>query len=375
MRPRHLPDPPARGLRILMVTPSFHPESGGVETHVREVSRRLVEAGHCVTVATTDTLGRLPAREYVDGVEVRRVRAWPSNRDWRLAPGISRAVSGNADIVHVQSYHTFVAPLAMAAALRLRRPYVVTFHGGGHSDRMRNAARPLQLRALRPLIARAARLVAVAEFEIAHYGRALNLPHSRFVLIPNGAELPAPRRNGTRPQGTLIASVGRLERYKGHHRVLRALPHIIERHPDARLWIAGAGPYEAELRRMTAELGLEDRVTIRAIPPEDRGGMADALTSASLVALMSDWETHPVAALEAIGLERPLLVADNSGLRELAGRGLAAAIPTDASPRELAGAAIDAIARGGPRRPSDFPTWDGCATGLEDLYLSVVGRA
>ncbi|MDH3285930.1 MAG: glycosyltransferase family 1 protein, partial [Acidobacteriota bacterium] len=98
-------------------------------------------------------------------------------------------------------------------------------------------------------------------------------------------------------------------------------------------------------------------------------------TSASLVALMSDWETHPVAALEAIGLERPLLVADNSGLRELAGRGLAAAIPTDASPRELAGAAIDAIARGGPRRPSDFPTWDGCATGLEDLYLSVVGRA
>jgi len=57
------------------------------------------------------------------------------------------------DLVHVQSYHTLVAPLAMLRALLLRVPYVVTFHGGGHSLGHRNRARRLQRRFLRPCCA------------------------------------------------------------------------------------------------------------------------------------------------------------------------------------------------------------------------------
>jgi glycosyltransferase involved in cell wall biosynthesis len=43
-------------------------------------------------------------------------------------------------------------------------------------------------------------------------------------------------------------SCGRLERYKGHHRVIEALPLVQQTVPDATLHILGSGPYEKELR-------------------------------------------------------------------------------------------------------------------------------
>ena len=80
------------------------------------------------------------------------------------------------DLVHVQCFHTFVAPLAMARSAAARGvPYVLTFHAGGHSSRLRNALRRPQLEALRPLLARAAALVAIADFEIERYSRMLRI--------------------------------------------------------------------------------------------------------------------------------------------------------------------------------------------------------
>ena len=64
----------------------------------------------------------------------------------------------------------------MLRAIILRVPFVVTFHGGGHSSGLRNRLRRLQRRLMRPLLRRAARLVAVARFEIDEYSRELRLP-------------------------------------------------------------------------------------------------------------------------------------------------------------------------------------------------------
>ena len=130
----------AKSLRMLMATPRYFPFMGGVENHVYEVARRLARQGVDITVLTTDTSGQLPADELSEGIKIRRVRAWPTQRDYYFAPDVYRLIRrGDWDIVHIQSYHTLVAPLAMLAARRARIPYVLTFHGGGHSSRLRNA--------------------------------------------------------------------------------------------------------------------------------------------------------------------------------------------------------------------------------------------
>lgn len=364
-------------MRLLMVTPRYYPLMGGVETHVHEVSRRLAQRGADVTVLTTDTTGALPGVENVEGVTVRRVGAWPANRDYYLAPEIGRIVQEEQwDLVHLQSYHTLVAPITMAAARRAHVPYVVTFHPGGHTSQLRNRLRGVQQLLLRPLLAGAERLIAVARFELEMFSRRLHLPRARFVHIPNGCDIKAPvlapdaqHKNGT------IASVGRLERYKGHQHAVTALPYVLEERPDAHLWIAGAGPYEPELRKLSQELGVADKVEIRAVPPGAREQMARELAGASLVTLLSEYETHPIAALEALTLGCSLLVADTSGLRELADQGLARAIPLHSKPQAVAAAMLEQLAHPIVPPPINLPTWDDCADGLMSLYRDISPRA
>lgn len=366
----------SRPLRVLMVTPRYFPLIGGVETHVDQVARRLVQSGASVTVLTTDPGGKLAPREERNGVTIERVRAWPAERDYYFAPGLLNVIArGTWDLMHCQSYHTLVAPMAMAAALRSRLPYVVTFHGGGHSSDLRNKIRGAQWALLRPLLARAARLVAVARFEIGLYGQRLRVPTERFALIPNGADLPVTAQPlPPLTDSPLIASVGRLERYKGHQRAIAALPEVLQRYPGARLRIVGGGPYEPQLWQLAHDLGVTDQVEIRGIAPTDRQGMAEVLTRASVVTLLSEYETHPIAAMEALAVGRPVVVADTSGLSELAQRGLARSVPLAASDAQVAAAILEQLER--PLVPPhlDLPTWDNCAAGLLALYRSIVER-
>ena len=363
-------------LRVLMVTPRSPLAQGGVERHVMEVSRRLVAAGVEVEVLCTEPGGPKLAEQERDGVTIRTVRAWPANRDWCFAPRLWREMSRQRwDLVHVQSYHTLVAPLAMARARWLRVPYVVTFHGGGHSIELRNRARPLQRFLLGPLLRRAARLVAVAGFEIAEYGEELGLPPERFALIPNGTDLAfdsVASDNGAHRERPTVATVGRLERYKGHHRVIAAFPEVLRERPEARLLVVGTGPHEDDLRRQADELGIEAAVEFTSTPPDRPEAMAELLAGVSVVALMSEFETHPLVALEAAAAGCRLLVADAAGLGELAADGFARAVPLDESPAEVGRALVEELAKPPPERRPELSSWDECAERLLALYRSLV---
>jgi glycogen synthase len=360
-------------LRVLLVTARYFPYMGGVENHVYQVARRLGHVGVDVTVLTTDPSGRLPAIEQLDGVKIQRVRAWPAKRDYYFAPGIYRVITrGSWDIVHCMCYHTLVAPLAMLVAFHAKVPYVVTFHGGGHSSRLRNAFQGTQIAMLRPLLARAERLIATARFEIEFFGKRLHLSDERFVYIPNGSDLAdVAQLTPAITRGKLIISVGRLERYKGHHRVLAALPKVLEQEPDVHLWIAGAGPYESALRRMARKLGVADHVEIRMIPAADRQIMASELSRATVMTLLSEYETHPMAVLEALTLGCSVLVADTSGLHELAEQGLVRAIPLESTAEEVATALLRQLREPLVMPQLTLPTWDSCASELLNLYCSL----
>ena len=63
-------------MKIAQVTPYFHPHLGGVESHVRDLSRKLVELGHEVEVVTSMYKPGLPAEEVVDNFTVHRLPIW-----------------------------------------------------------------------------------------------------------------------------------------------------------------------------------------------------------------------------------------------------------------------------------------------------------
>jgi len=174
-----------------------------------------------------------------------------------------------------------------------------------------------------------------------------------------------------KPEGDpLLVSIGRLERYKGHHRILQAMPAILAKAPGARLALIGSGPYEQELKDMAAELGVSERVSIRGYGPSERGEMGNVVANSDVVCLLSEYEAHPVAVMEAIGTGAKALIADTSGLSELGRAGLATAIPLEASPDQIATAAL-AVAAAPRTPPPHIATWDDCANELHALYREV----
>lgn len=360
-------------LRVLMVTARYPPYAGGIETHVAEVSRHLVGRGFGVTVLTT-MVDPLPAHEEVDGVTIMRVRAHPRNRDYYFAPGLWRHITdGSHDLVHLQGYHNLVAPLTMAAAACARVPYVVSFHSGGPSSPLRRGIRRFQRLALRPGLMGASRLIAVAESEVELFSRSLHLARDRFTLVRNGSSMPQPQAEPD-PERPLVLSIGRLERYKGHHRLIDAWPHVLGERPRARLRILGTGSEEVRLHAQVARLALGDAVEITSIPPGDRQAMANAIGRAHLVALISEYEAHPVAVLEALAVGRRALVARSSGLAELADAGLVAGVAPDASPGELATAVLTQLALPPIEAHPELPTWEDCADDLGRVYRAIAQR-
>jgi glycosyltransferase involved in cell wall biosynthesis len=350
---------------------------GGIATHVHEVATRLGAAGVDVTVLATDLSGDLRVEEELPGYRVRRWRAYPRSRDYYFAPGLGRHLlrAGEYDVVHVQGVHTLVAPVALAAARRAGTPTVLTIHTGGgkgHPSALRNFIRPLQWRLLAPMLRSAAALVAVSEYERQMFAEVLGDTEEAIRLIRNGCEPLPVDPSAEIPEGSpLLVSVGRLERFKGHHRILGALPAILEQEPNARLVIAGSGPYEQPLRAMASRLGVSDRVSICAYGPERRGAMGKLVAGADVMCLLSESESHPVAVMEALGAGTKALVADTTGLSALGRAGLATTIAVESPPEQVAAAAL-AVAAAAAAPPPALPSWDDCAEQLHRLYLEVM---
>jgi glycosyltransferase involved in cell wall biosynthesis len=370
----------SKKLHVLMVTARYFPMMGGIETHVYEVGRRLA-ASNTVDITLLTTIPhslamQAPEEEYRDGMRILRVQAWPRERDYYISPAIYSIIRDRQwDLIHCQGCHTFVPPLAMLAARRARIPYVVTFHSGGHSSRWRTSIRASQWNVLRPLFVDAQKLIGVSRFEADYFRELLRLPSQQFTVIPNGGNWSAVSSSPVEMEHPcLILSVGRLERYKGHQHLITALPHIKRSRPDARLLILGAGPYEANLRQLAQNIGVADAVEIRAIPPNERQVMQDLLRQAKLVVLLSEYEAHPVAIMEALALQRPTLVTHTSGLAELAEKKLVRSVPLNSTPETIAAAVVQQIEQ--PLIPAHvaLPTWDECAQQLLDIYTLALKR-
>ena len=359
-----------------MVTARFLPDLGGTETHINEVTRRMAKRTDLqLTVLTTDRSGARLTREEFEGFTVLRTRAYPRQRDWYFAPGIyTQIINGDYDVIHCQGTHTAVPIIAIIAAKRKRIPYIVSLHTGGHSSAFRRRLRSTQWRVLAPLLRGATVIVAASRFEQRTFQDTCSLDAASFKIVHNGGDLPASVNQVDVVPGRIISS-GRLERYKGHHRLIAALPLVKKSVPGATLHILGSGPYEAKLRSLIRTLGLKDSVTIEYIAPADRTRMATSLRQAAVVATMSEYEAHPVAVMEALTVGIPAVGLNTAGIRDLIEDGLVRGVPTKALMMTIARILIEALRTFDRKSSPQLPTWDLAAENLARTYLETVETA
>jgi glycosyltransferase involved in cell wall biosynthesis len=158
----------------------------------------------------------------------------------------------------------------------------------------------------------------------------LELASDRVSIVPNGVE-PAPpvdadERDRAR-RGLDLADTDRVVLYLGRLHPRKNLPVLIEafamlssRRPEARLILAGRDDGAlAGIRRSMVRHGVGDRVA--AMGTVDASGRREVLAAVDVVALVGAGEGMPMAALEALMVGVPVVLAEDCGLKGVVSAG------------------------------------------------------
>lgn len=378
------------GRRVALVSSSYHPHLGGVESHVRHVARALREDGTEVEVWTVDRGEHLGVTE-LDGTVVRYLPTPLPARSARAllsfaaaAPSASLAWRSafrafRPELLHVQCFGPN-GVYAVALARRTGVPLVVSSHGETTADDHDAFGTSALIRwGLRRAIAAATTTTGCAE-------PVLDDLRERFGLVggevvPNGVgPVPASPRSGVLPdqldlgERPVVLGVGRLETAKGFDLLVEA---FADGDLDATLVLAGDGSQRATLRRLGDRLGLGDR--LRLVGPVDEAGVHRWMGRAGVVVVPSRKEAFGIVALEAWRAGTPLVATSLCGPASFVTDGVDGLLVDPVNPAALAHA-IETVLR--DRRLADDLVRAGLSsvrgyawTAVADSYRALYDRA
>jgi glycosyltransferase involved in cell wall biosynthesis len=248
--------PRAGRLKVLQVGKFYPPHMGGIETHLEALCGQL--AGFCDLRVIVASENREAIDEVLNDVRVSRVPTQLTLASTPLCVGmIAQIRQSSADIVHLHLPNPGAVLAYLASSHRGR--LVITYHSDTVRQKVLGALFDPWLQAA---LRRAAAIVATSP-DYLRTSASLAPHRERCHVIPYGIALerfeqcdPSAVAELRRQYGDrLILSVGRLVYYKGFEYLIRAMAQV-----RGKLLIIGAGPLEAKLRGMTAELGLHDKV-------------------------------------------------------------------------------------------------------------------
>lgn len=306
-------------MKVLIVCPYFHPHIGGVESHVKDLSKFLVKRGFEVTVLSND----IPKgyREFVlEGVHVIRTKPLAEVFRTPIDPQIyfaTKKIGREFDLIHIHFPPPLTPYFASSAAKKIGKPVILTYHCDPTLDNifLTFLERAYEYTLGRRIIANSDAVIVTTE----QYKRTSKLLWGvkSYWVIPNavdieffdGKDYSKEFYEKYNIEEDFALFVGRLVPHKNVEVFIEAAEYTNVRHI-----IIGDGPHKRFLETYAKHLGVEDRVLfLGKIPKED---LRAAYSAASLVVLpsISRLEAFGIVLLEALAMGRPILAADIPGV-------------------------------------------------------------
>jgi glycosyltransferase involved in cell wall biosynthesis len=139
-----------------------------------------------------------------------------------------------------------------------------------------------------------------------------------------------------------VVCVASLQDYKGHPYLIDACARLLNSGIDLRCTCVGEGEDRPRLEAQIRELGVEGRVVLAGAQPRQRVAEllaeADAFVLPSVVTASGKMEGVPVALMEALAVETPVVATDISGVSEIVEDGVTGHLVPQRDPEALAGA-------------------------------------
>lgn len=329
--------------RTLLVTNDFPPRTGGIQTYLYELARRL-PPGELAVYAPA-----WPGAAEFDAAFPHPVHRHPTSL-MLPGPAVARRAAELARFHDARTvWFGAAAPLALLGPGLRRRAGVERVVASTHGHEVGWSMLPGARHALRRIGADADAVTTISRHTRGRFAAAFG-PSAALEHLPSGIDVdrfrpdPAARAALRRRHGLgaapVITCVSRLVPRKGQDTLIRALPLVRERVPGARLLLVGDGPDAARLRGLAAPLDGDAVVFTGAVPEADLPahhavGDVFALPCRTRGGGL-DIEGLGIVALEAAACGLPVVVGRSGGAPETVRDGETGHVVDGRDPRAVA---------------------------------------
>ena len=416
-------------MKMAVLVYEFPPKIvGGLGTYAAEITRKFVLMDHDVTVFTmNDDARSLPTREIWRGIEIHRplhidisdslpdvlaedIKKWGRGVQLfskilvynylsasKLVNELIRKENFKYDIIIAHDWLSAISGITIKKELGL--PFAFHVHSTEKGRTLGNGSEVVSNIELHS--ARAADLIITVSYAMKDELIKLGFPKDKIQVCYNGVD---PQKYnpetvntvqikkiralyGIKDDEFMILFVGRLVGVKGVDRLIMAMPHILQKIPNAKLVIVGLGDLQDYLTNLVKTMRLHDSVKFRFefIPEEER---ILHYAACDVAVFPSLYEPFGIVVLEAMSMERPVVVgaAGVSGMREIVipyGEEQCGFHIDPTNPTDIAWGVVSALenpekrrwlGKNGRRRVLNEFTWDKVTENTITFYEQIINR-
>ena len=302
------------------------PPREGIGTYVYNLSLKLIEKGHKVTVITRGPWNRIQ-RKTIDNINVIGAPFIPIYPIYLSFHGvfvnkIIKKQESTIDIVHI---HTPLPP-----RIKTKRPIITTIHTPMITDTYlskvssiysffskisaRYISYPLELKNIRNTDIVTTLTDSISKELIKEYG----LNPDEITIIGNGVDekfFYPKQKLEDKNNDRYILFVGRLDRDKGLFDIIESGKHLNDKKSNVYFKIVGEGRDLNILKKKTKILGLQDKIEFLGQIKKDR--LLTLYQNATAFILPSYHEGLPTVLLEAMSCGIPIIATNVRGIRDV----------------------------------------------------------
>lgn len=376
-------------MRIAQVAPFFHPHIGGVESHVYNLSRGLVNRGHKVTVYTSLVKGSKESETY-HGIEVKRVKPLVTMFTTPVTPKIKERILGyDHDIIHAHYPPPLASYYAAKASKKKKTPFILTYHCDLVLPKVYGS---LVTSLYRLSLGR--RTLKITDGVIVttktYAATSRNLWNIEPVIIPNAID-PSEfnpegvgdniRKKHHLENSKMILYVGRLKYHKGLEYLIESAQYTAA---DVKYVLVGGGEFKPRLKSLTNELKLNDRIILAGEVPNSELPQYYSACDIFVLPSVSRLEAFGIVGLEAMASAKPVIISDIPGVREVIEEGVCGLLTEPMNPQDLGEkitklladpALMKKMGEAGKQKVLKEFTWEKVVAQTEEMYNNILSKA
>ncbi|MCJ7534999.1 MAG: glycosyltransferase family 4 protein [Anaerolineales bacterium] len=311
----------------------YRPHYSGLTIYTERLARALVERGHHVTVLTSRFDPSLPAEEFQDGVQI--IRPWVM---FRVSKGVimpsmpiwAWKIIRQVDIVNSHVPQPDAAVMTTISRI-LRKPSVLTYHCDlqlpeGIINYLANQgshfANFVSARYADAIVTNTIDYAENSPFLSNYMGKVHAIPPPIELNEIDPTVLAAFREKNSIQDGQrIIGMASRLATEKGVEFLVKALPQVLEKYPNARVLFAGQyqdvlgeDTYSQKLAPLIEELG--DHWTFLGVLPSKEFSAFFHEAEVTVLPSINSTESFGMVQVESMTCGTPVISTDLPGVRQ-----------------------------------------------------------